>query len=197
MVFWGLFISSWLGSKALFLITSASADLSLIQSFSFWTGGGFVFYGGLIAALLYILSLRFFNISLTEKTIWSLLLALSVGHAIGRFGCFLAGCCYGAETDWTWGVWLHGEHRHPTQLIEAVGLIMLAWILKAKGPGTKSFVLYFIFYGVLRLWVELLRGDQIRGQWWIFTPSQWISIALIFIGLGLLTVSKLKLFKQK
>ena len=197
ILFWGLFISSWLGSKVLFLITSASADVSLIQNLSFWTGGGFVFYGGLIAALLYIVSLRFFNLSLTQKTIWSLLLALSVGHALGRLGCLLAGCCYGAKTDWPWGVFLHGEHRHPTQLIEAVGLIMLAWLLKTKGPGPKSFVLYFIFYGFLRIGVELLRGDQIRGQWGLFTPSQWISISLIFMGLGLWGESKLKLFKQK
>ena len=29
---------------------------------------------------------------------------LALGHAIGRLGCFAAGCCYGKETHHFWGV---------------------------------------------------------------------------------------------
>jgi phosphatidylglycerol:prolipoprotein diacylglycerol transferase len=29
---------------------------------------------------------------------------LALGHAIGRLGCFAAGCCYGKPTSAWWGV---------------------------------------------------------------------------------------------
>ena len=43
-------------------------------------------------------------------------LALAAGEAIGRWGCFLAGCCYGKPTENSWGVWQHDAWRHPTQV---------------------------------------------------------------------------------
>jgi phosphatidylglycerol:prolipoprotein diacylglycerol transferase len=193
-LFWGLFLSAWIGSKLFFILTSQSYSPELLQNLSFWTGGGFVFYGGLLTALLFLLICKGLKFKLTQVTVWNLLLSLSVGHALGRLGCFLAGCCYGHKTSLPWGVWMHGEHRHPTQLIEALGLFGLAWFLKQKGPGAKSLIIYFLFYGTLRLLVESLRADTIRGQWGFLTPSQWISSSLILLGSILWVRSRRKLF---
>jgi phosphatidylglycerol:prolipoprotein diacylglycerol transferase len=48
---------------------------------------------------------------------------LLVGMAIGRLGCFLAGCCCGRATRSRWGVWSSdqkvGAKRIPTQLLES------------------------------------------------------------------------------
>jgi phosphatidylglycerol:prolipoprotein diacylglycerol transferase len=120
----GLFFSSWSGAKIFYLIFS-SKDMfhRHLVSENFWLGGGFVFYGGLIFGIIYylIISLGFkkFNI----KNSKFLLPGLIFGHAIGRVGCFLAGCCFGSECDIFLSVRMHGSSLHPVQLYEAFGLI--------------------------------------------------------------------------
>jgi phosphatidylglycerol:prolipoprotein diacylglycerol transferase len=46
--------------------------------------------------------------------------ALAAGEAVGRLGCFFAGCCYGKVTTVAWAVYDHGAWRHPTQLYSAL-----------------------------------------------------------------------------
>lgn len=197
VLFWGLFMSAWVGSKTFFLLTTSAADQSsLMLNANFWTGGGFVFYGGLIVASVFLIIFRLFC-PISQQTLWAILPALTLGHAIGRFGCMLAGCCFGSITDWWWGVELHGGHRHPTQMIECLGLIALTyWLLKGANTRLKLAV-YFCGYGTLRFGVEALRGDSIRGQWGLLTPSQWISIVLIILGTGLLFSHKFRSLQAK
>ena len=63
-------------------------------------------------------------------------LPLSVGIAIGRIGCFLAGMddhTYGNPTRLPWAVdFGDGVPRHPTQLYEIVFLLVLALLLYQK-----------------------------------------------------------------
>lgn len=184
LLFWGIFASAWLGSKILFYLTLPK-DMGLISlnEVSFWTGGGFVFYGGLLGGLLYLLFYRW-KFGLSAELLWPILPALTFGHAVGRIGCLLAGCCYGAPTNWVWGIYLHNIHRHPTQIIEVLGLVILGlYLLYSKKKKLILLSQYFISYGILRFFVETLRGDDIRGEWGTFTPSQWISIGLILLGI--------------
>ena len=56
---------------------------------------------------------------------------VALGHAIGRLGCFAAGCCYGKPTSLPWGVTFTNPFAerisgtplnvslHPTQLYES------------------------------------------------------------------------------
>lgn len=187
ILFWGIFLWAWIGSKILFYLTTESlTDQNILLEASFWTGGGFVFYGGLLFGLIFLGLYKLSRRPLTPKALWALLPAITAGHAIGRIGCLLAGCCFGRETDLWWGIELHGAHRHPTQLLEALGLsALLVFILKS--PQTlKSFGLYFVGYGLLRFGVECLRGDEIRGHWGAMTPSQWISLVLLSVGIVIL-----------
>jgi len=194
ILYWGIFIFSWLGAKIFFYLNSAQENSeALLGQVSFWTGGGFVFYGGLIFALLFLLIYKILRFPLTPQTLWSMLVALTLGHAIGRVGCLLAGCCYGSVTDWWWGIELHGAHRHPTQLLESLGLLAIGLYVYKWRASLKAFALYFVGYGLLRFGVETLRGDKIRGQWGAFTPSQWISLGLI-LGGGMIII-KLHKFK--
>jgi phosphatidylglycerol---prolipoprotein diacylglyceryl transferase len=189
LLFWGVFITSWLGAKLLFLLTAPKIDqLSLIENVNFWTGGGFVFFGGFLAAVLFLLVLHKLR-PLSSETVWSFVPALTIGHAIGRIGCFLAGCCFGKETNWFWGIHLHGADRHPTQVLESLGLFVIALIIWKRKADLKSLSIYLISYGALRLIVESLRGDEIRGVWGLLTPSQWISLFLVLTGLSLLRKS--------
>lgn len=191
ILFWGIFISSWMGSKLFFYLTTESLnDQEILTQASFWTGGGFVFYGGFIFVMLFLAIYKLLRLPLNLNTLWAMLPAVTLGHAIGRIGCLLAGCCFGKETDLWWGIELHGAHRHPTQALESIGLLIIsAFLLKSK-RSLSSFAIYFLGYGLLRFSIEVLRGDEIRGLWGLFTPSQWISLLLIVTGLILFIYNK-------
>ena len=88
--------------------------------------------------------------------------------AIGRVGCFFAGCCGGPPTASRWGVWSSdqrvGARRIPTQLLELVlagilGLLVLVAVLSHGSAGGAIFVAALAAYtlgrqGLLRLRAE-------------------------------------------
>lgn len=193
--FWGIFIMAWLGAKVLFYLTyPKEKSVELLSSVSFWTGGGFVFYGGFLGAMLFLFVMKSIDKRFSLKELWPMLPALVIGHGIGRIGCFLAGCCFGAETDWWWGIYLHDHYRHPTQLLEAAGLLLMGgYFLKAKTSKANMLTTYLIGYGILRLVIEDLRGDLVRGEWGFLTPSQWISGLLILAGCSILFLKNKRL----
>lgn len=183
-IFWGVFIWAWIGSKILFYLTLPEIDSAeVLSNISFWTGGGFVFYGGFLAGVSFLLLYHLLGFKLTMEKFWPIMPALIFGHAIGRLGCFLAGCCYGAPTTWAWGVFLHDHYRHPTQLIEALSLLTFGfYILKSHRAHLLLISYYLLMYGSLRFLIEALRGDEVRGLWGPLTPSQWISCLLVLAG---------------
>ena len=99
---------------------------------------------------------------------------VALGHAVGRIGCFMNGCCYGRPTECFFGVTFPAgslpashyglnHHIHPTQLYEFGLLIVLFIILqnvdKHKKFEGQTFSLYLILYSVIRFSMEFLRGD--------------------------------------
>ena len=118
--------------------------------------------------------------------------SVALAQAFGRIGCFLAGCCYGKETDSCIGVVFshsdfapNGVKLLPTQLIMAAGdLVIMAVLLyyASKKPirGRVS-ALYLILYSVGRFAVEFLRNDD-RGTVGIFSTSQFIAIFILLLG---------------
>jgi phosphatidylglycerol:prolipoprotein diacylglycerol transferase len=187
-LFWGIFLFSWIGSKAFFLAFSSGGELiQHSRSLSFWLGGGFVFYGGLIFGALYLLFYCLILKKFPFRKTYILLAPLSFGHALGRIGCFLAGCCFGVKTHLPWGVYLHGQHRHPVQLYETVGLLFIGGIitklmLSSRTDGRKLIVIYILSYALLRFVLEFFRGDIIRGLYiGGVSSSQLISIVLFLI----------------
>ena len=74
-----------------------------MRSASLVRAGG-VFYGGLLAAFAVgLLLVRRYKLPVW-KTADMIAPGIALGHIIGRFGCFLAGCCYGKPTTEPWGV---------------------------------------------------------------------------------------------
>jgi phosphatidylglycerol:prolipoprotein diacylglycerol transferase len=195
-MFFGVFLTSWIGAKVFFLLFSSEHRAAeYLYANEFWLGGGFVFYGGLIFALVF-----YFIYSLWLKKFpfhYSKFLApgLIFGHAIGRIGCFFTGCCYGSQCDLPWAVKMHGEFIHPVQLYETVGLFIigylsLKWISKNKN-NIYVIINYLMFYSLLRFCVEFFRGDLIRGVYLsTLSTSQLISIALFIIALIVKFISK-------
>ena len=184
-LFAGIFLSSWAGAKIFFLIFSAQHKIyQYLYADYFWLGGGFVFYGGLIFGLIFYLiyskGLKKFDFTKS----YLLIPGLIFGHAIGRVGCFLTGCCYGQKTDLFFGVFMDGEYRHPVQLYEAIILVLLGvtslkWIKNEVG-NLKIVTNYVLIYSIIRFLLEFLRGDEIRGfLWFSLSTSQYISLFLV------------------
>src|SRR5262249_21384073 len=136
-----IIISALVGAKLLLLVTNFGtfrADphelLTLVRS-------GGVFYGGLIFAV--IVPLWFIHppgvAPWTTCDVFAPGIAL--GHAIGRFGCLFAGCCYGKETSVPWAITFHDPFAaanvgtpldrplHPTQLYEAGAELLILFVL--------------------------------------------------------------------
>jgi phosphatidylglycerol:prolipoprotein diacylglycerol transferase len=84
-----------------------------------------------------------------------------LGFAVGRVGCWCAGCCYGVPTHMPWGVAvaeLGAAPRHPVQLYEAAADALLAfWVARGSlEPGVAT-ARTTIGYGVVRLVLETWR----------------------------------------
>jgi len=95
-----------------------------------------------------------------------------LAQAIGRVGCTINGCCYGAPMSLPWAVtWTHpdsygppGLAVHPTQIYELLwDLLVFAilwWFLRGrlKQPGSL-FAAYLALYSLGSFFIRFLRGD--------------------------------------
>jgi len=191
------------GSKALYIINEWShyaANPSDIFSVSTLQAGG-VFSGGLIAALLAATWYMRRHGLPALRTTDAFAPGLALGHAIGRIGCFTAGCCYGKETHHWWGVTFTSLFANqnagtplnvplePTQLFEAAvefaNFLFLMWLLKRRKFDGQVFATFAIIYGVARFFLEYLRDDPGRGSVFggMITGTQLIAIGLVGGGL--------------
>ena len=93
---------------------------------------------------------------------------LLVAMAVGRVGCFFAGCCGGPPTASRWGVWSSdqrvGARRLPTQLLELVlalslGLGVLVAVLGHGPAGGAFFVAALAAYTLVRQGILHLRAE--------------------------------------
>lgn len=158
--------------------------------------GGLVWYGGLITAV--VTALAYLKIKKIPIGMFAdiTIIPAALGLAIGRIGCFMAGCCYGKPTTSFLGVQFPHSHEtfpafvHPTQLYESASLIVLILLLqqmfnRSKTPGVTA-SLFFIGYGVIRFIIEYFRGDGVYWVGHLLTASQVISLCGILIGLMIL-----------
>lgn len=163
------------------------------------------FYGGLFGgAATFLLMYKFYYLKHNENIIKELLRitpsGITLGHAFGRLGCFLSGCCYGVETDSWVGIEFPNLANKvvPTQLIEMIFLLVLCLILSIlafKRWSNYEMPIYLISYGIFRFVIEFFRGDE-RGQLVGLSPSQYWSIALLIGGIILLIYLKKKVFVE-
>jgi phosphatidylglycerol:prolipoprotein diacylglycerol transferase len=145
---------------------------------------GIVFFGALLGGALALAgAARRFELPVLV-TLDVMLPAVPVAHAIGRVGCFFGGCCFGAPSELPWAVHYPGEAiaRHPWPLYEAALLCVLAVVfarpLSMSVPGRRA-VAYVMCYAALRMLLEPLRGDVVRGVFWSISTSQLIAACVI------------------
>lgn len=190
---------------------------SFLETGKFAWGVGATFYGGLIGAAVVFLSLYFgvghflfrdrAHIAQFNRMLSLVFPCIVVAHAFGRLGCLFDGCCYGAQTDSSFGIkmWVDGQwqRRIPIQLFESLFLFALFGCLlyltvQKKFEYTAS--IYLIVYGVWRFCIEFARDDD-RGASGIgaLSPSQLTAIVMVLIGIALVFLYRyvLKKFFQR
>ncbi|WP_053333621.1 prolipoprotein diacylglyceryl transferase [Gemmatimonas phototrophica] len=167
-------IASLIGSKYIFL------DLSTPEP------GKKSNLGGIVAGVLMVVVLaRAYGFGVT-RTLDTLTVPTLAGMAVGRVGCFLAGCCKGVATSLPWGVHYDGEEHavHPVQLYEMLGDVLLMTWLVRRGSAARdgsTFRLGVLGYASLRIATEFWRDGRstVAG----LNPVQWslgaIAIAVV------------------
>ncbi len=191
------FVIAWIGAKAFFLIFSAPEKaLDYSKEINFWMGGGFVFYGGLVFAGLFAVLFFKFQKGLALSHLGLVTPGVALGHAIGRIGCLLAGCCFGDQCDLPIAITVNGLSRHPVQIYESIGLVIiffiLNWLWKKRRDPLMMLSSYMLSYSTLRMINEFFRGDSIRGIHYGLSTSQWVSVVIFIMG----TVVHFKAIKE-
>ncbi len=199
-----LLIVSLIGAKLYLIISKLSFFIKNPNTIGEVIKSGGVFYGGLIAGILFSLwYTRLFKIDF--KKLGDVLAApVALGHSIGRIGCFLGGCCYGSLCSLPWAVEFpgHSSPVHPTQIYESIlnflNFIFLLIIFKKRKFDGQVFLIYLINYSMIRFIVEFFRGDPERGYLNLFPGSSSLNpsipqiISLIIIFISVLSYRKLK-----
>ena len=92
--------------------------------------GGLTYYGGFLLAFPAVLAYGWYKRIPLRLGMDIVAPCLMIGLGFGRIGCFLNGCCYGAETDAPWAVnfpyrsdayleqWRSGEIQVPPELMD-------------------------------------------------------------------------------
>jgi phosphatidylglycerol:prolipoprotein diacylglycerol transferase len=170
-----------------------------VFSLDLLSSGG-VFYGGLLFALVTsVVLMRLYKLP-WRKTADAFAPGIAVGHAIGRMGCFSAGCCWGKPTDSWIGVRFTERASEltgvpidsalvPTQLIEAVVNLLifafLLWLTKRRRFEGQVIFAYLMIYAVARFTIEFWRADP-RGEVFGLSTSQLISVIMFPLALLLM-----------
>ena len=183
-------ISGFVGAKLLFVIVSF--DEFIEDPLGVLGSEGFVVYGGIIAGVLACM-LYSMKKKLSFMSYFDIVMpSISIAQGFGRIGCFMAGCCYGRETNSAIGVIFPADSMAPagvkvlpTQLFSAAGDFLIAGILityarRAKYKGNTG-ALYLALYSVGRFLIEFLRDDE-RGAVGLLSTSQFISIFFVIIA---------------
>ncbi|MGM0567748.1 MAG: prolipoprotein diacylglyceryl transferase [Elusimicrobiota bacterium] len=196
----GTVIWGFLGARIFYILIDIRTFMeNPIDIFRIWSGG-LVFSGGLIGGLGWAFyaakkkKIKFLD--LADVTVP----ALSLGYAVARIGCFMAGCCYGSPSEsscavvFPKGSSVYHQHIrqglispaqsplsvHPVELYSVAAGLIISYILyrmlksKFTARGTVL-AMYLFLYGSFRLGIEFLRGDFRGRHILFFTPTQWVA----------------------
>lgn len=180
LLFWAM-LAALVGARTLYVVrfwNEEFASRSFFTVFKIYEGG-LVFFGGFAGAAIAVIVL-----SLIRK--WELWRAadlmsppLALGHAFGRIGCLLNGCCYGFFYSGP----LAFKYEHtpqgtfPLQLCSSIGNILiclcLLWLEKKDYCKKRLFLAYMVLYNIGRFLIEFGRGDYPKEQLLFgLTPAQ-------------------------
>lgn len=183
----GAFAGAMIGAKLPFVLS----DWEGLQSGIAWFAHGKTILCGIVGGYFGVEYAKWV-MGVTIKTGDTFAVPVAVGVAMGRIGCFVGGCCYGAPTNFPWGMQfshVDDQFRHPTQLYEFAFHITLAAILfnlQQRGKFTGQLVkLYILTYLMYRFATEFVRPEaKLMGGLTAYQIGAAVLVP-IFIGLWL------------
>lgn len=193
-----------LGAKLLLVIVEWKRYVENPASLVEVLRSGGVFYGGLIAAT----TVGIWYMRRHRLPAWKIAdmgaPSIALGEAIGRWGCFAAGCCYGKPTGGPFGVTFTdpfardavgtplGVPLHPTQIYLSLNALLiflvLQWAYRRRTFDGEVFWLYVLLYAITRGLLETFRGDSVRGFVvpGVLSTSQFIGLVAAAGAVGML-----------
>ena len=187
-------VSGILGGKLMFLATVPWEAVRMDPRGAL--GGGLVWYGVVFGVVASTWAYSHWRGAPVATVLDMSVPGLAIGHAFGRVGCFLAGCCHGRPTSLPWAVTFtdplslapHGVPLHPTQVYMAlhgfvVFAILWAWRTRTRKDG-ELLLLYLLLYAPGRYLLEGLRGDAGRGTMGAVSLSQGLSVVAFAAALA-------------
>lgn len=197
-------VGAIVGAKAFMMLRSLPFYMehpsSLWSMATLQSGGDF--YGGFLGALA--ATFLFFR-RYREMPRWKVAdlcaPSIALGQAIGRLGCFMAGCCYGRPCEMPWSVTFKdpaaaelvgtplGVSLHPVQIYESLLTLLLFLFLlrlsKRKRFEGQVILTYAVAYAALRFFVEFFRGDAARGFVLngFLSTSQFLALLISAVGI--------------
>lgn len=188
---------SILGARAYYVLFQLGYYLQHPDELFAIRNGGLAIYGGVIAGVL-----AAYYVCRRKKIPFPAMLdclcfGLLIGQIIGRWGNFLNREAFGAETEIFCRMGLTDANGttiyvHPTFLYESLwNLGVLLFLLWFENAGKRRFdghciSLYFLLYGLGRLWIEGLRTDSLYLGGTGIRISQALSLVLVLASLALL-----------
>jgi len=179
------FCGAMLGAKLPFLFTGEAS----FWSPQAWFADGKTILTGLVGGYVAVELVKWW-LAIRTKTGDTFAAPVAVAIAIGRLGCFRAGCCFGSPTSLPWGMPFptSGDSlpRHPAQLYESAFHFTMAGVLMllARRKGfQESFwrgqllKFYILCYAIYRFATELIRPEP--EMWLGLTAYQWTCLAIV------------------
>jgi len=119
-------------------------------------------------------------------------IAVPLGYIFGRIGNFVNQELVGRATDVSWGIYVNGILRHPSQLYEAflegfVIFIIIYFYRKYKRFDGELGILYVILYSLMRIFAENYRQPDV--QLGFLAGTSWLTMGILvsscFIAVGI------------
>lgn len=197
-LFLGVILSSILGGRLfhVFFEEPAYYWAHPWSVFAVWEGG-YTLYGALICSIAVVFV--YTRIKKLDRLQFADIAAAptALGIAVGRLGCFFAGCCWGRPTSVPWAVTFTNPESftsyknvpvHPTQLYESAACLLiylyLVWLFRQRKYVGQQFYHGLACYSVVRFFIEYFRGDSYRGFVIPDVLSYSQLISLVILGLS-------------
>ncbi len=157
---------------------------------------GMSYHGAIVG---FLLATWFFSLKYKMR-MWGLLdlvaLSVPVGYIFGRIGNFLNQELIGRPTEVSWGIYVDGILRHPSQIYEAIleGLVVFVLLYvyrKRQKIQGELIALYGLFYSLARFVAEFFREPDFQigfvyGEW--MSKGQALSLVMAIASLLLYIV---------
>ncbi len=169
MIFFGV-----LGARLFYVLTSET-DYTFLEFFEIWNGG-LAIYGGVIGGGLAALAVSYVKGIRPLCFLDMVAPGVMIAQAIGRWGNFCNGECFGGSTTLPWGMELTHLSAsgtvvqrfgtvHPAFIYESlwnvVGFILINIFYKKRKFDGQPFLMYVAWYGLGRGFIEGMRTDSL------------------------------------